>query len=156
MLKMDGKMTIPSKREMASAIFTFVSENYINSASTHQIKAALKKAGDLITLLSKEDEAELEAKDCANPAIKEGIKIETPLPFAAPLTKEEGIKIGSNNITLPFVTLDLANIKNHSNNLEEINIKTNAKEITIFQPEIKEPLEKKPRKPRSDKGIKRK
>lgn len=48
-------MTVPTIHEMAAAIFGYTCDQYLHCASTTQIKNALRKTIELISVLRKED-----------------------------------------------------------------------------------------------------
>lgn len=131
-------MGLPTVYEMAAELFAFASEQYLRCASTHQIKAALKRASELFTTLRKEEEPEEKKsetkeqitlfKDCAYNTLKEE------------LTKEDSIN--KNDISVPNVSYETP--------VNEPIIKDENK---IYGPSVEV---KKVRKPRSDKGGKRK
>lgn len=67
--------------DMAASIFTFIHENYLMRASTYDIKAALKKAAELITVLRKEDKEEEPTKDKDLPETIRKIQGIEPIKF---------------------------------------------------------------------------
>jgi hypothetical protein len=89
--------------DMAASIFTFIHENYLMRASTHDIKLALKKASELITILRKEDKEE-ESKEEAIRKIQEIEPIKYPFPTNKPIAGE--INPNSNPFATPTSTND--------------------------------------------------